>query len=425
MSYLGAFKSLKYDHICSKFNLNNMIIRDSLLKTIKISIFLCLVINAGYSQTENTETKGIHFFHGTFAEAVEKAGKEDKLIFMDAFTTWCGPCKRMSANVFPDEAVGEYYNSNFINVKMDMEKGEGPELSQKYGVRSYPTLLFIGSDGKIVHSSSGARPPEAFIELGQDAMKKYDKSGSWSKLYNEGKRDAPTVLAYIKSLNQVGKPSLRIANEYLSGQSDLSTPENLEIILESATEADSRIFDFLIKNKDAIIKLKSKEVYENKIINAGKKTVRKAMEYRNEGLLMEAQEKMKMVPDKYDDFKYSTDMEYYGSNGNAAKFLDAAKNYASKVAKNDPAKNKELSQACLKYFKDDKKVMAIGEKAAKKALELQEQQDHYINYGRILYHNGKKQEAINLIKKGLEVAKVKGEPTQILDYMLKDWGVTM
>jgi thiol-disulfide isomerase/thioredoxin len=396
-----------------------------LRKSIQFSVFILLFVRNGFGQEENSEIKGIRFFHGTFAEALAKAQKEDKLIFMDAYTAWCGPCKRMAANVFPDQAVGEFYNPNFINLKIDMEKGEGPEIAQKYGVRSYPTLLYIGADGKVVHTGSGARPPDLFIELGQEALKKFDKSIALGKQYNDGKRDPATVLAYIKSLNQVGKPSLRIANDYLSQQKDLSIPENLEIILESATEADSRIFDYLIKNKDAIIKLKSKEVYENKLAAACKKTFKKSMEYRNEGLLMEAQEKMKSLPDKYDEFKYTTDMEYYGSTGNADKFLEASKGYAAKVAKNDAAKNKELSQQCLKHFKEDKRVMAVGEKSAKKALDILEQQDLYINYGRILYHNDKKNEAIAVIKKGIEAAKLKGEPTQILDNMLRDWGVTM
>lgn len=400
-----------------------MNIQFSVKKLLFAGFLLLFGLQFGFSQEDNSGLKGIRFFKGSFDEALALAKVEEKLVFMDAFTTWCGPCKRMAANVFPDEAVGEFYNANFINLKIDMEKGEGPGLAQRYGVRSYPTLLYIGADGKVVHNGSGARPPEAFIELGQDALKKFDKSGSWEKLYNEGKRDAATTLGYIKALNQVGKPSLRIANEYLSNQKDLSSPENLEIILESTTEADSRIFDFLIKNKDAIIKLKSKQVYEFKISNACKKTVKKAMEYRNEALLNEAQEKMKHLPDDYEEFKYSTDMDYYGASGDVTKFLDAAKSYAAKVAKKDAAKHKMLSQICLKYFKEDKKVMEVSEKSAKKALELLEQQDIYINYGRILHFNGKKQEAIDLIKKAIEVAKVKNEPTNMLDNLMRDWGV--
>jgi len=156
------------------------------MTTLQKSLFIGLLIrmfNAfGFSQEENSGLKGIRFHHGTFAEALAKAEKEDKLVFMDAFTTWCGPCKRMAASVFPDEMVVEFYNANFINVKMDMEKGEGPGLAQKYGVRSYPTLLYIGADGKVVHNASGARPSEAFIELGQEALKKFYKSISLGKL---------------------------------------------------------------------------------------------------------------------------------------------------------------------------------------------------------------------------------------------------
>ena len=72
--------------------------------------------------------KGIEFFHGTLAEAKELASQEGKLIFIDAFTTWCGPCKRMSAQVFTQEEVGEFYNQTFVNLKLDMEKGEGKDF---------------------------------------------------------------------------------------------------------------------------------------------------------------------------------------------------------------------------------------------------------------------------------------------------------
>ena len=68
--------------------------------------------------------QGIEFFHGTWAEALEKAKSEERLIFVDAFAAWCGPCKRMAAQTFPDPKAGEFFNANFINLKIDMEKPE-------------------------------------------------------------------------------------------------------------------------------------------------------------------------------------------------------------------------------------------------------------------------------------------------------------
>lgn len=390
-----------------------------------IAVFVVgsLFQNAVGAQENNTGLKGISFFKGSFTEAMALAEKEGKLIFIDAYTTWCGPCRRMSANVFPDETVGEFYNANFINMKIDMEKGEGPEIGRKYGVRSYPTFLFVGADAKVVHNGSGARPVEAFIEMGRDALKRFDKSGDWAKKYEAGDRSAETVLAYIKSLNQVGKPSLRIANEYLSSQENLNSPENLEIIFESTVEADSRIFTFLVERKSELVKLKSLDAYESKVHAACKKTFKKAMEYRNEGLLNEAQEKMKHIPSQYEEFKSETSLEYYGATGQSELFLDAAKTYFKKVAGKSPEKFKSLSQTCLAHFKDNKAIMNLAEKSAKEAYSLSKAQEFCINYARILNHNDKKDAAIEVVKKGIVLAKEKAEPLQMLEFLLRDWGV--
>jgi len=115
---------------------------------------------------------GIQFFEGPFEEALAKAAAEDKLIFMDAYTTWCGPCKWMSKNTFTDGAVADYFNENFINIKMDMERGEGPQLARKFRIRGYPTLLFLDAEGAIAHQKLGALAAEPFLELGKTALAK-------------------------------------------------------------------------------------------------------------------------------------------------------------------------------------------------------------------------------------------------------------
>ncbi|MEM6397094.1 MAG: thioredoxin family protein [Bacteroidota bacterium] len=114
---------------------------------------------------------GIAFEHDrTFAELLEQAKQEDKLIFVDAYATWCGPCKMMERRVFNQEAVGEFYNANFINLKLDVERGEGPGLARRYRVRAMPTYLFINSDGDIVHTAMGAMQESKFLQLGQTAL---------------------------------------------------------------------------------------------------------------------------------------------------------------------------------------------------------------------------------------------------------------
>src|SRR3989304_5110710 len=89
------------------------------------------------------QNRSINFEHGAWKDILTKAKTEKKLIMLDAFTSWCGPCKWMAKNVFTNDTVADYYNATYVNAKIDMEKGEGIDLAKKYGVQAYPTFLFI------------------------------------------------------------------------------------------------------------------------------------------------------------------------------------------------------------------------------------------------------------------------------------------
>jgi len=113
---------------------------------------------------------GVQFYQGSFDEALALAKKENKLIFMDSYATWCGPCKRMSSEVFTKSSVGDLFNEKFINVKMDMEKGRGPELARKYRIKYYPTLLFIKPDGKIKRKEAGFHSDSLLLDIASKVL---------------------------------------------------------------------------------------------------------------------------------------------------------------------------------------------------------------------------------------------------------------
>ncbi len=122
------------------------------------------------------QQEGIHFEKITFKQALAKAKKENKLIFLDAYTTWCGPCKMMANQVFVLKEVGDVFNKHFINLKIDMEKGEGRELARQFHIAAYPTFLLIDSDGEIVHKAVGGMGKEDFISTmlrGKDENRSY------------------------------------------------------------------------------------------------------------------------------------------------------------------------------------------------------------------------------------------------------------
>ncbi len=141
-----------------------------LKKTFGIVAALMLLIS--FSSDAIAQAPGIDFFHGSWDEAKLKAKKENKLIFMDAYTSWCGPCKKMARETFTNTQVGDYFNSRFVNVKMDMEKGEGPSLGRQYRVMAYPSLFFIRHDGSVAHRTVGYKATQALIAEGKKAEEK-------------------------------------------------------------------------------------------------------------------------------------------------------------------------------------------------------------------------------------------------------------
>ena len=108
---------------------------------------------------------GIKFEDCSFAEALTKAAAEGKRVFMDCYTSWCGPCRKMSNEVFVLPEVGGYFNEHFVSIKMDMEKGEGPALAKKYKVNAYPTMLVLDKDGNVLNTVLGARSAKELLQL--------------------------------------------------------------------------------------------------------------------------------------------------------------------------------------------------------------------------------------------------------------------
>lgn len=114
---------------------------------------------------------GIRFIEADWNKALAEAKKQQKLIFLDAYASWCGPCKLLKKNTFPDKAAGAFFNANYINVAIDMEKGDGPALSEKYGVNAYPTLIITDAEGNIITYTKGYLSPGQLIDFGEYGLK--------------------------------------------------------------------------------------------------------------------------------------------------------------------------------------------------------------------------------------------------------------
>jgi thiol-disulfide isomerase/thioredoxin len=211
-----------------------------------LTLFLSLTLSA-------QEPQGIKFEKGNLAAALKKAtGKKGApaFVFLDCYTEWCGPCKYMDANVFTLPEVADFFNKNLVNIKIDMEKGEGPALQEKYKVTAYPTYLLLDAKGNEIYRSVGLMRPDLFIMKFKMAMNPAAKEAI--KNAYEREKSFKNALAYLELLRvDASRDQQRVVAEVFP----LLTPEErystefwsyLSPVLSSARNP---LFDAVIRDK--------------------------------------------------------------------------------------------------------------------------------------------------------------------------------
>ncbi|MBD0824242.1 thioredoxin family protein [Aestuariibaculum marinum] len=182
--------------------------------------------------------QGMNFEHITLEEALNKAKAENKLVFIDFYTAWCGPCKKMAREIFPLSTVGEMYNKNFINLKLDAEK-EGEAIAKQYNVTGYPTFLYLDTNGKVLLKDSAYRPEDMFLDMAQRAISSLDSEYSLENLKNEFPNrlnDEQFLKMYIKKMDEFGQDISEGVDAWLKVQTEMdeSSPEMLKYLLKNS-----------------------------------------------------------------------------------------------------------------------------------------------------------------------------------------------
>lgn len=216
----------------------------------------------------SAQTLGINFFHGTWAETVAKAKAENKLIFIDFYTQWCGPCLNMAETVFVLPTVGDFYNSNFVNAKIDAENGEGVNLSKKYQVRSFPTYMFVDPNTEeAVHRSSSRQTGDQFIATGQGAITPTKRSFYLIDEYNKGNRNRELMIDYINYQHSIYQRNAvsKAFDELIQGGAKLTEPQIWELYVDVISGMDNPYLKQVSDNYAEFCKLFGKKVVDKKL----------------------------------------------------------------------------------------------------------------------------------------------------------------
>lgn len=352
------------------------------------------------------ESTGIVFAEKPFEELLAEARESDKLIFIDAYTTWCGPCKMMTAKVFPDPAVGEVYNDRFINAKFNMEEGEGVGLARRYAVMAYPTYLFINGEGELVHKGLGYIPVPALLELADVAVSDYSL-GALEQRYLAGERDAEFIGFYAEALaasNEEARAD-RIVEDYLASQDDWSEPANLRLLLTSPGELGGKRMNYLIRHAE--------QVEQSLGSGSAIQTIQRALvnayhrQHRKRSLV---------APDEIADFytehagplagqlQDAYGLIYYERAGDMEQYLPLAVQYYSTYPTDDYT---ELNSLAWTFFEqsDDPEQLAQAIEWAEKSVALRAYYPNLDTLAWLYYKTGQQEKAEATATRAIEHAK--------------------
>lgn len=224
----------------------------------RLLIAICLLLSLpGFAQ------EGVVFSNLTLEEALQKAKTENKLVFMDCYTSWCGPCKRMAEKEFPKKEAGDFFNSRFVNVKYDMEKGNGVDIAQKYGIKAYPTFIILRPDGTVQHRLVGSDDITDFIKRVEIGLNENTSLAHLNEIYDQGEMNVEELMNYKIALSEAGEDdkASKIQKEILSQLNDTekTLAKYWPLYEDDSCQIGTPLFNFLLSHLSEIRRNTGKE----------------------------------------------------------------------------------------------------------------------------------------------------------------------
>lgn len=364
---------------------------------------------------------GIQFEHElSWKEIKAKAKAENKFVFVDGWTTWCGPCIYMAKNIFPQESVGIFFNQNFINVKMQLDTSakdddavkshyqDAHDLMTTYHINVFPTYLFFDPSGKLVHRGVGSSvEPSEFIAKAKDALNPETQYYTLLDQYKAGKKDTGFLrkLAYSAKETYDMPNATLVSKDYLATQKDLFTTTNLDFVSEFTNSSKDAGFDFILKNATRYDAVKGAGASSKQIV---------AIILREE-VYPKVFTRDKSVPDwailtasvnkKYplygQEAMLNGKVMYYKNMGDWNNFQGVVVDYMKRYGKNASAA--QLNDFAWTVFENCRDMTCVKEALewSKRSFQDNNNPMYMDTYANILYKLGMKEEAIKWEEKAV------------------------
>lgn len=367
---------------------------------------------------------GIQFYPGTLEQAMAQAKADNKCVFLDAYTTWCVPCQRMDRRVFTDPEVGQYYNQNYISVKMDMDRPDAKQLIQDYGIKYFPTFIYFTSDGEAVHKVSGECDGFTLVQYGEEALDTNKQYFTLLEAHRAGTASEEQLHNLARSMINSGhfqyEEMTAISNAYLATQSDLTSPKNMDYIMLTAYEQESTAFQSMVKNKDLYLEVYGDNRFIEKLRNVTQYSINVAAALKDEQMMNDVLNFNRENISTFAGFINSRlKASYYEQTEEWDKYAPAAGAFLETYGKRDPD---IINQVAWNFYEkvDDSDQLTKALNWIERAIGMREDPFFLDTKAALLFKLGEKDKALKVCQESIKLAEKWGdEPKLTMELMRK------
>lgn len=369
-----------------------------------ILLSLLFVFSFLFSHAQSEKNQGINFRELTFDQAIAQSKVEHLPVFVHGFASWCHFCEFMKDSIYTDKEVGEFYNKNFISIKLDLEK-EGKDLNKRLRASSFPQLVFYDSTGEVLHRVAGQKQKYSFLQVGKDALDPLKRFQTYEVKYKTGKLSDDEAPIYFRLLSGAAIEYQSTINNYLMRipDSSFTSVNTWRIINEFLREVDMPAMTrFMQRRNDFALKYTADSV-DNRILsnfNGSLMTLVQKLDTLTYNSMLQ-----KLEVSKFDlapkIIAYAT-LSKYKLKSEWEEYQKLAPSFVETYCKTD---HRRMNEVVFTLYERGQgtAILEQCEGWSKKCVAMVDNFKYNSTYASILYKLGKKDEALKTINHALEL----------------------